>query len=78
MAKKNAQKMVPGRGGKEEVAWLTKQGVRDKEEKIKEGGQSLQGIIVQAQGGLTLELKHKNILQRQRLNQQNPKSRGMP
>lgn len=75
--KKMLRKWSQG-GGKEEVAWLTKQGVRDKEEKIKEGGQSLQGIIVQAWGGLTLELKHKNILQRQRLNQQNLKSRGMP
>lgn len=43
-----------------------------------EEGQTLQGIIVQAWGGLSLEINHKNILQGKGLNQQNPKTREMP
>lgn len=82
MAKENTQKIVAGRGGKEEaaisLAYKTggeRQGrVGQGAEKMKEErGQSVQVIVVQA---WDLELQNKTILQGKRLNQQNPKTRG--
>lgn len=67
---KKCSENAPREGGKEEAAWLTKQGVQDKRGqgagKIEEeGGWSLQAFrvatILQVWGGLSSEPRHTNL-----------------